>query len=720
VEVVPAPGESAAKTPFWHGDTLGRPLETGQAVGRFVRETSALGDDEAMERLRSEFGLNEFAARNLVAYLEEEREAAGALPTDQTVVVERFQDEIGDWRVVLLSPLGARIHAPWAMALRHRFRARYGSDVDAVWSDDGMAFRFPDSDDPPTADDLMVEPEEVEGLLIEHLADSALFAARFREAAGRALLLPRRRPGERTPLWLQRRRSADLLGVAKQFGSFPILLEVYREILQDDFDLPALQQVLGDIRSRRVRLVAVDTHSPSPFATSLLFSFVAAYMYEADTPLAERRAAALTLDRDLLRELLGEGELRELIDPEVVVAVELELQHLTDGRRARHPDAIHDLLRDLGPLSTVDIEVRSEGVSVTTALEQLLEARRVVEVVISGNRRWAAIEDLARLRDGLGVQPPAGVPHVFLEPVADPLGDVMGRYARTHGPFVADEAARALGLPVGVVETALTRLEQAGRVTQGAFRPGGQGREWVDETVLKRLKRRSLAVLRAEIEPVEPAALARFEVAWQGVGNTPPRGRSAMADALRKLTGAPIPASTLERDVLAARIGDAGTHLDELMLSGDLVWVGSGHLGTRDGKVALFPRESLPTLWAGPDPSYQPDPVGEAILDALGSQGASFFADIYRETGGGDPETALDALWELVWSAMSPTTRSPRCAPTCRGERPAAGDAPPCPAASRHTPRAGGHSPSISPGRRRRRPNVTPLGRSCCWTGTGW
>jgi ATP-dependent Lhr-like helicase len=650
VEVVPAPGESAAKTPFWHGDTLGRPLETGQAVGRFVRETSALGDDEAMERLRSEFGLNEFAARNLVAYLEEEREAAGALPTDQTVVVERFQDEIGDWRVVLLSPLGARIHAPWAMALRHRFRARYGSDVDAVWSDDGMAFRFPDSDDPPTADDLMVEPEEVEGLLIEHLADSALFAARFREAAGRALLLPRRRPGERTPLWLQRRRSADLLGVAKQFGSFPILLEVYREILQDDFDLPALQQVLGDIRSRRVRLVAVDTHSPSPFATSLLFSFVAAYMYEADTPLAERRAAALTLDRDLLRELLGEGELRELIDPEVVVAVELELQHLTDGRRARHPDAIHDLLRDLGPLSTVDIEVRSEGVSVTTALEQLLEARRVVEVVISGNRRWAAIEDLARLRDGLGVQPPAGVPHVFLEPVADPLGDVMGRYARTHGPFVADEAARALGLPVGVVETSLTRLEQAGRVTQGAFRPGGQGREWVDETVLKRLKRRSLAVLRAEIEPVEPAALARFEVAWQGVGNTPPRGRSAMADALRKLTGAPIPASTLERDVLAARIGDAGTHLDELMLSGDLVWVGSGHLGTRDGKVALFPRESLPTLWAGPDPSYQPDPVGEAILDALGSQGASFFADIYRETGGGDPETALDALWELVWS----------------------------------------------------------------------
>ncbi|HJQ78059.1 MAG TPA: DEAD/DEAH box helicase [Acidimicrobiia bacterium] len=649
VEVVPAPGESTSKVPFWHGDMLGRPLETGRAVGRFVREYSALDGEDAVNRLRSDFGLNEYAARNLVAYLEEEREAVGALPTDQTVIVERFQDEIGDWRVVLLSPLGARIHAPWAMALRHRFRSRYGSDVDAIWSDEGMAFRFPDSDDPPHADDLIVDPEEVEGLLIDHLADTALFAARFREAAGRALLLPRRRPGERTPLWLQRRRSADLLGVAKQFGSFPILLEVYREILQDDFDLPALKEVLGDIRSRKIRVVPVDTHSPSPFASSLLFSFIAAYMYEADTPLAERRAAALTLDRDLLRELLGEGELRELIDPEVVAAVELELQHLTDGRRARHLDAIHDLLRDLGPLSINDIEVRSEGVDVAGALARLAEARRVVEVVMAGRPHWAAIEDTARLRDGLGVQPPPGVPHVFLEPVDDPLGDVVGRYARTHGPFVADEAASALGLPIGAVETALSRLESGARVIQGAFRPGGQGREWVDDGVLKRLKRRSLAVLRSEIEPVEPASLARFEIAWQGVGTDPPRGRSAMADALRRLTGAAVPASILERDVLAARVADAGTRIDELMLSGDLTWIGQGRLGTRDGRVALFPREALAKLWTGPDPSFEPDPTGEAILDFLGSTGASFFTDIYQAAGGGDPEVALEALWDLAW-----------------------------------------------------------------------
>jgi len=649
VEVVPAPGVPA-KMPFWHGDMLGRPLETGRAVGRFIRETAALDSDEAVARLQQDFGLNAYAAGNLVAYLDEEKESTGVLPSDQSLVVERFQDEIGDWRVVILSPLGARVHAPWAMALRHRFRSRYGTDVDVIWADDGIAFRFPDSDEPPTADDLILDPEEVETLLLDHLSDTALFAARFREAAGRALLLPRRRPGERTPLWLQRRRSADLLSVAKQFGSFPILLEVYREILQDDFDLPALLEILGAIRSRKIRVVAVDTNSPSPFASSLLFSFVAAYMYEADAPLAERRAAALTLDRDLLRELLGEGELRELIDPEVVAAVELELQHLTENRHVRQVDGVHDLLRVLGPLSTDDIEVRSSGIDVVAAVDVLVDSRRVVEVTINGRRQWAAIEDAARLRDGLGVQPPPGVPHTFLEPVKDPLGDVVGRYARTHGPFVAVEAATALGLPVGVVETALDRLEQYGRLVQGAFRPGGEGREWVDEGVLKRLKRRSLAVLRSEIEPVEIRALASFEVVWQGISSPPPRGKNALSDSIRQLTGIPIPASTLERDVLAARVADPGTGIDELMLAGDLVWVGGGALGQRDGRVALYPRESMATLWHGPDREIDPGEWGDAILETLESSGASFFGDIYSAVGGGDPEAVLDSLWELVWS----------------------------------------------------------------------
>jgi len=652
VEVVPAPGETAARMPFWHGDSLGRPLETGRAVGRFTRELGALHPDQARTLLIDEYDLNDLAADNLVAYLAEEREATGVLPSDQSIVVQRFQDEIGDWRIVMLSPLGARIHAPWAMALRHRFRSRNGTDVDVTWSDDGIAFRFPDSDDPPSADDLLLDPEDVESLLIAHLSDTALFAARFREAAGRALLLPRRRPGERTPLWLQRRRSADLLGVARQFGSFPILLEVYREILQDDFDLPALQEILGDIRSRKIRVAIVETHSPSPFASSLLFSFIAAYMYEADVPLAERRAAALTLDRDLLRELLGEGELRELIDPEVVAAVELELQHLTDSRRIRHRDGLHDLLRDLGPLTTDDIEVRSEAVDVGSALQQLVDSRRVVEVVMGGGQRWAAIEDVARLRDGLGVQPPPGVPHVFLEPVDDPLGDVVGRYARTHGPFVAADVAHALDLPLGVVQTALSQLEQTGRVVQGAFRPGGAGREWVDDAVLKRLKRRSLAVLRSEIEPVEASALARFEIAWQGVTLDPPRGRNALTDALHKLTGVAVPASTLERDVLTARVEDPGTAIDQLMLTGDLVWVGQGGLGTRDGRIVLYPRESLATLWPGPDPGYQPGAQGSAILAHLEDAGASFFHDIYGAVGGGDPDELLDSLWDLVWAGL--------------------------------------------------------------------
>ena len=542
VEVVPAPAQGAAKMPFWHGDSMGRSMETGKAVGAFVRQMGRLDAEEAHQELSSRFHLDDLAARNLVGYLTEEREATGVLPTDQTLVVERFRDEIGDWRLVLLSPLGARVHAPWAMALRHRFRDRYGTDVDAIWSDDGIAFRFPDSDSPPDAENLLLDPEDVEALLLEHLGDTALFAARFREAAGRSLLLPRRRPGERTPLWLQRRRSADLLGVAKQFGSFPIMLEVYREILQDDFDLPSLIEVLTDIRARRIRIASIDLDSPSPFASSLLFSFIAAYLYEADAPLAERRAAAMTLDRDLLRELLGEGELRELIDPEVVAAVELELQYLTERRRVKRADGVHDLLRDLGPLTAQDLEVRTDGLDIPTVLEDLSAQRRVVEITHAGVARWAAVEDVSRLRDALGVQPPAGIPHVFLEPVDDPLGDVVGRYARTHGPFTAGEAADALAVPTAIVETILEQLEAQGRVDVGAFRPGGQGREWIDREVLRRLKRRSLAVLRREIEPVPFASLAAFNIAWQGVRDDPPSssdgpGRSSFPTHRRRDPG---------------------------------------------------------------------------------------------------------------------------------------------------------------------------------------
>jgi ATP-dependent helicase Lhr and Lhr-like helicase len=652
VEVVPAPGEPGAKMPFWHGDALGRSLETGRAVGRFVREIAEMDSEAARETLTRRYALDPLAATNLVEYLREQREVTGTLPSDTTIVAERFRDEIGDWRLVLLSPLGARVHAPWAMALVQRLRGRWGTDVDVIWSDDGIALRFPDADEAPTAVDLALDPDEVEELVVEHLGDSALFAARFREAAARSLLLPRRRPGSRTPLWLQRRKSADLLAVARRFGSFPIVLEAYREVLQDDFDLPSLRSVLAGLRERRLRLVEVDTPRPSPFAASLLFAFVAAYLYEGDTPLAERRAAALTLDRDLLSELLGEGELRELLSAEVIEAVELDLQHLSEERRLTGLDAVHDLLRTLGPLSERDLEARTRGTDVAGAIESLAGVRRVIRVRAGGLDRWAAVEDAARLRDGCGIQPPPGVPQVFLEPVDDPLGDVVGRFARTHGPFTVDEAAGALALPDGAVLTALRRLETEGRVVPGAFRPGGDRREWVDAEVLRRLKRRSLAALRAEIEPSEPSALARFLPAWHQAAERPLRGAGALADAVRRLQGAEIPASVLERDVLAARVEDAGPRLDAFMISGDLVWVGRGSLGPRDGRVALYLRDRLPLLWRGPMPDPPDGPLHAAIVARLEDRGASFFPDLYAACGGGDPSEVADALWDLVWSAL--------------------------------------------------------------------
>ncbi len=650
VQVVPAPGEPAATMPFWHGDAVGRSLDTGKAVGAFVREIGAMTPESSERRLIEEYHLDELAARNLIAYLEEERAEGGVLPTDQTLVVQRFRDEIGDWRVVILSPLGAKVHAPWAMATTQRLRERYGTDVDVIWSDDGIAFRFPDTDDIPATEELIPEPEELEPLLTEHLADSAMFAARFREAAGRALLLPRRRPGQRTPLWLQRRKAADLLSVARQFGSFPIILETYREILQDDFDVPSLREVLADIRSRRIRVAEISTESPTPFASSLLFAFVAAYLYEGDTPLAERRAAALTLDREMLRELLGEGELRDLLDADQLATLELELQRLTEGRQANGADGIADLLAFLGPLSTDDIELRTYDTDVVAALAELTSSRRVIEVTMKGERRYAAVEDAGRLRDALGIQPPPGIAHVFLEPVDDPLGDVIGRYARTHGPFTTEAAAGSLGLPVGVVSTALRRLDEQRRVVQGAFRPGGSDLEWIDSDVLRTLKRRSLSALRSEIEPVTGDALGRFLPVWQGVSNDPPTGRGPMLEVVRRLQGADLPASVLINDVLPSRHADAETVLDQLMIEGELVWAGRGTLGARDGKLALYFRDQLPLLWVPPVGDPLDDELHQAIRNHLEKRGASFFKAIYLACGGGDVAAVLDALWDLVWA----------------------------------------------------------------------
>ncbi|HEY5578346.1 MAG TPA: helicase-related protein, partial [Acidimicrobiia bacterium] len=649
VEVVPAPGEPSPKMPFWHGDSLGRPVETGRAIGAFLREIDGLGLDRAASLIESRYRLDQMAARNLIGYLAEEKAATGAIPTDRMVVVERFRDEIGDWRLVMLSPFGARVHAPWAMALTHRFRGRYGHDVNVIWADDGIAFRFPDADQAPSAADLHIDPEEVEELVVEQLGDTALFASRFREASARALLLPRRRPGRRTPLWQQRRRAADLQAVARQFGSFPIVLEVFREILQDDFDLSSLRQVLTDVRARRIRVWEAEVTSPSPFAVSLLFDFVAAYLYEGDAPLAERRAAALSLDRRMLRELLGEGDLRELIPQGVVEDLELVLQRLSDDRKATSADAIWDLLRELGPMRTGEVAARAAVESVASALDALHQARRVVEVRTPVGPKWAAVEDLGRLRDAQGIQPPPGVPSAFLEPVPDPLGDVVGRFARTRGPFTEDAAAEDLSLPPAVVRSTLERLEAEGRVTQGAFLPGGKEREWVDLEVLRRLKRMALASLRREIEPVGQETLGRFFPSWQGIGSERAGTTSTLSDVVRQLQGTAIPASILERDVLASRLDYSRDLLDHLMVAGEVVWLGMGSLGPRDGRVGLFFRDQLGAVMRSSRVERPGSSLHDRLREHLEARGASFFRDLYQASGGGDPQVLLDALWDLVW-----------------------------------------------------------------------
>ncbi len=652
VLVTPAPGEAAARLPFWHGDAPGRPLELGRAVGAFIREIGGMARDEAEATLESQYQLDPWAAANLYGFLEEERDVVGALATDRTIVVEQFRDEIGDWRTVLLTPFGARVHAPWALAARSRFRARHGSEVDAIWSDDGIIFRFPDVDEPPSTAELLIDPDEVEQLVLEETADSALFTSKFREAAARALLLPRRRPGSRTPLWLQRRKAANLLEVAKQFGSFPIILETYREVLQDYFDLPALMEVLGDISQRKVRVSEVSLDGPSPFASSLMFDFIASFMYEYDAPLAERRAAALTLDRDLLRELLGDPQFRELLDPDAVAEVELELQRLAPGRQIQSEDDLHDALRYLGPLTLAAIEARcADAATAASWPTSLVAARRAVEVRMSGELRLAAVEDVARLRDALGVAPPQGIPEALLEPVADALGDVVGRYARTHGPFAAAEAADTLGLPTAAVTEVLTRLESEGRVAAGAYRPGGSGQEWVDLEVLRRLRRRSLAALRSEVEAVDGPTLARFLPKWHDLGDHPGTA-DRLISIVQQLQGSPIPASALESDVLPARVRYSSRLLDDLLASGEVVWIGAGALGVADGRVSLFQRNQVPLLRRDTTAAEDApaEPIHDLLRTHLAARGASFFTDLYVGVAGGDPSVVLTGLWDLVWA----------------------------------------------------------------------
>ncbi len=768
VVVTPAPG-LPGKMPFWHGDGPGRPLELGRAVGETTRTLREMAHDDALARLRGLHHLDERAATNLLAYIDDQA-AEGAVPDDRTIVVERFRDEIGDWRVCVLSPFGARVHAPWAMVLQARLTERWGTPVELMWSDDGIVIRLPEAYDELPLEELLVDPEDVDEAIVAHLPGTALFASRFRECAARALLLPRRRPDRRTPLWQQRQRAADLLTVAARHPRFPILYETTREILTDVFDVPALRELLGDLRARRVRAVAVDTAKASPFAQSLLFGWIAVYMYEGDAPLAERRAAALALDRDLLAELLGADELRDLLDAEVLDEVERSLQHLDGRLPARDPDELHDLLRTLGPLTIdelarradpggeagrarraggspatdgadpgavvppapfvgeridsespsdvgqrIDSESLSDGsltggqsskewpdaapepepeapvwpppgrdegavrARVEDWVHDLVAARRAIRVGVAGEEQVAAAEDAARLRDALGCAVPVGLPSAFTDPVERPLHDLAARHARTHGPFLGRDVARRYAVDEPRVVAVLAALSAEGRVVQGEFRPGGVEREWCDNEVLRRIRRRSLAALRREVEPVEADALARFLPRWQGVG-LPRRGVDGLVEALGVLQGAPIPASVLETDILPARMEQyRSADLDALAAAGELVWVGAGAIGSGDGRVRLVFRDELGLLVPDPDEAARPSGAVHDVLRAhLGARGASFWPELQRAVADADLDwddaSLLAVLWDLVWAGeVTNDTLAPLrafVAPRARGARP--------------------------------------------------
>ncbi|MEW9872257.1 DEAD/DEAH box helicase [Arthrobacter sp. HS15c] len=724
VLVSPAFGQPG-KLPFWKGDSLGRPVDLGRALGAFVRELSASDVGPATERCKAS-GLDDFAANNLLQYLAEQKLATEVVPNDTTLVVERFHDELGDWRVILHSPFGMPVHAPWALAVGQRLHQRYGLDGSAMAADDGIVLRVPMmEDEPPGAELFLFDPEELEQIVTAEVGGSALFASRFRECAARALLLPRQTPGKRQPLWQQRQRSAQLLDVARKYPTFPIVLETVRECLQDVYDLPALKDIAASVERRELRIVQTTTQQPSPFAKSLLFGYVAQFLYEGDSPLAERRAAALALDSTLLNELLGRVELRELLDAKVIEATELELQRLAPDRRARGMEGVADLLRLLGPLAPEEVAARLEPATVVEAvtvgkpaetgepadapvdepadtphadtvlaaahLAALQRANRAIRINIGGAERFAAVEDAARLRDAIGVPLPMGVPLAFIEPVADPLGDLVSRYARTHGPFTSSEAAARLGLGVAVVGTALKRLAADGRVVEGEFRPHATPprdtppidgapeeaqpaetsqmlvvppttSEWCDAEVLRRLRRRSLAALRAEVEPVDAAAYGRFLPAWQhvrtpGAGRGQPslRGLDGIITAIDQLSGVPVPASAWEPLVLASRVSNyQPAMLDELMAAGEVLWSGAGGLPGNDGWVSMHLADSA-ELTLNPAVEYEPGDAQQRLLDHLRNNGGGYFFRQLTEVAGGmdsvlSDQDVVSALWDLAWA----------------------------------------------------------------------
>ena len=658
VLVSPAPGEPG-KMPFWHGDTAGRPAEFGEKIGRMTRELLALPRSVAFTKLVEEHSLDVNAAENLLRYLQDQVAATQRVPSDEDVLVEICRDELGDRRICVLTPFGSRVHAPWCMAVTAKLRAERGIEVESMWSDDGFVLRLPDSDAAVEIEDFVLSPAELKELVLRQLGSTSLFAAKFREAASRALLLPKRRPGMRAPLWQQRKRAADLLAVASRFSSFPIILETYRECIRDVFDLPAAAGILSKIQRGEIRLTRVESDKPSPFAGALLFSYIANYIYEGDAPLAERRAQALSIDQSQLEELLGDTDLRELLDGAALDEVEAKLQALEPDYQARYADGLHDLLLRLGDLSDAEIAARCATPEVAATAAELINTRRAVRVRIAGEPRTIPAEYAGRYRDPLGTPLPPGLADAFLQAPTDPATEIIRRYARTHGPFTTADIATRYQLQVPAVDAVLRVLNSQGKLLEGEFRPNGHHREWCDPEVLRQIRRKSLARLRREIEPVEQSTFVRFSTQWQGV-TVPRRGLDALLDTIEALQGAALLASELETEILPARVADYQPgNLDTLMAAGEVTWVGVEQNGDRNGRIALYLTESLPLLRlpeaavvASP---YVPDQTphserAEKIAEFLSRQGASFFSEIHSACGGGFPGDTVEALWQLVWA----------------------------------------------------------------------
>ncbi len=654
VLVSPAAGEPG-KMPFWRGDSSARPAEFGRHIGQMIRELLALPRPVAITKLIEDHSLDQAAAENVLQYLDDQAAATRRVPSDQDIVIERCRDELGDWRVCVLTPFGSGVHAPWCMAVTSRIRSERGIEAESMWSDDGFVVRLPETETPIDSEILIPSAAELKDLVVRQLGSTSMFAAKFREAAGRALLLPKRRPGMRAALWQQRKRSADLLSVASRFSSFPILLETYRECLRDVLDIKSSAQILTDIQNGKIRIHTVDSERPSPFASALLFSYVANYIYDGDAPLAERRAQALSIDQSQLEEILGSTDFRELLDKSVLEEVEARLQAVDPEYQVRHADGLHDLLLRLGDLSEPEIVARSVSLEVAHMINSLVSTRRALPIRVAGAARYIPVEYAGKYREGLGIPMPPGVPEAFLKPGDRPVLELIRRYARTHGPFTTDDVAKRFGLPPAVVEATLKSLHASGVLYEGEFRPGGVHREWCDPDVLQQVRRRTLAQLRREVVPAEQRTFTRFLCRWQGV-TAPRRGLDALLDAIEILQGAPLLVSDLELEILPARITEYRREdLDALLASGEVLWVGVQQVGDRDGRIALYLNESVAKLRSVEAEKPEPRALSERaqkIVEVLRSRGATFFSELHQACGGGYPGDTQDAIWELVWSGQ--------------------------------------------------------------------